>query len=721
MKLFFSILAIFGFSQLLFAQLPQEELEISWRKRLAKGDLLMERASYYNAADYFESVVQERPDDFNAKFKLAMALYESRDYAGCETLFEDVATNKEKKYPEAKFYHGMSVMMQGDRYEEAEKIFKAARKIWPDQKSLDGLRMVKFIKNQQKRCDFVTGLDNQTVSLEVINPGENVNQPYTEFGPTILDEGRRLLFSSLREEEQIILNEENPQMPYAQLYETFVNDQTYTKAEKFQGPFNAPEVHTGNGSYSPDGKKFIFTKCTEEKGANLKCDIFISELDSTGKWQDPYPFEFNTEDYTETHPIITWNDDSTDIIYYSTDRPGGKGGLDIWFCSTRRGKLKNPKTCGSKINSVGDEITPFFDARDTVLYFASNGNKIGFGGFDIYKAKGSEKRFSVALALLPPINSPQDDFDYVHVDKENGYLVSNRPGTTALRNETCCDDIFRFQPKLPEGFNVMGFAYDKKTGEKLDGVSIEIKNTETMTQEGVSVATGDSMFNVFVPLEGAEYVVEGRAPGYVAGEIYANTEGLNPRTDTVFVDVYLTNINDFNKVVLRNVYFDYNKANILPESKASLDTIYNILNESPNLIIELSSHTDSRGRKSYNKLLSQRRAESSKQYLVDKGVEADRIIAIGYGEDELLNNCSDGVECTEIEHQVNRRTEFTVIGELDDALVIYDRREVEAIRKKKEKGDLTGNEVIWDVSDEEFEMMSDDELVRRALEAYKKK
>jgi len=685
---------------LVFSQVHQDDKNLNWRQKLKKANELLDRGSYYNAIDYYKEILKEKTGDPDIMFSLGMAYYGGRDYQSAEEVFKTVFDNDNKKYRKAEYYYALMAKMNG-KYQESFDAFKDFSKHFKSS-GKEGQAMKKQVRNEYKGCELAMQMLADTSNIEITHMSDNINALYTEFSPRLMGDSV-LIFGSLKVDSIIVLNRQNRVMPKARLYESEKIGDVWAPAKEMPGPFNKTRDHTGNGAFSLDGKRFYYTQCSEDKGQNVSCDIYVSDYDN-GKWSNPKKLSINDNKANDTHPWIGPYKNGDEVLYFSSNREGGNGGMDIWYSVIKNnGKdYDAPRNIGRRINTAGDEITPFFDNATGVLYFSSNG-QINVGGFDIFKTKGSGRSWAKPINVGFPINSPVDDMYYVQYnDGENGYLVSNRIGTIAPKSPTCCDDIWSFEKVIPPIFNIMGFVYEKgdTTKTPIDSATIQLFYAESNSVIDSAVSDLDSMYDFFRGTEFKNYRIEARKAGYTAGINTTSTVGLE-LSDTLYVNLYLTPIRKFGKIILRNVYFDFDKAFIREDAKPSLDTIYNVLIENPNIKIELSSHTDSRGSKEYNRDLSQRRADSSRAYLIGRGINPERIVSVGYGEDSLLNNCADGVQCTEIEHQLNRRTEFKVIGEIPNTIIEYDKSEIENVRKKKEEGILQGDEELWEFGPDE--------------------
>jgi len=371
------------------------------------------------------------------------------------------------------------------------------------------------------------------------------------------------------------------------------------------------------------------------------------------KWSDEKAFAYNNaDDYSVGHPSIS--PDGT-IIYFVSDMPGGYGESDIYYCMKRvDNEWSQPQNAGNIINSPGKEVFPYVDA-DGTLFFSSDGHP-GMGGLDIFSSKGSRDDWSAPENLKSPLNSPKDDFSIYYTETgKAGYFSSNRYGGNGS------DDLYSFVASPPVNL-ILAIAtkerFDDNTTGVLTGVNLEITSTSennllpfTNGAPGIYYATAKCK---------DEYELMGLREGYFSSSLTTKMPECITKQDTVFVDLLFTKIIINKPIVLRNIYYDFDKWNIRPDAAIELDKLVKILVDNPEINIELGSHTDCRGSDAYNQKLSQRRAESAVNYIVSMGIDKNRITAKGYGESVLINKCSNGVECTEEEHQMNRRTEFKV-------------------------------------------------------------
>lgn len=661
---------------------------LNWKAKLKKADDLYGSGSYYSAIEYYECALQENPGYADALMGLGMAYYAARDYASALPNFKQAYESDNEKHKMAQYYWGLMQKMTGE-YQAALTTLKDFNKTY---RGTD--REIKGkAKDEYEGCTLAMNLLNQVEkNTHVEHAGKTINDAYTELSPRYYDSDDQILYASLKvvENKDIVLNK-GDKMPHVKVFTSKWNGQKWSPGQEMDA-FNDKKLHTGNVSFSPDGKKAVFTKCSDDKGTDIHCEIFLSE-EQGGSWSDPVSLSFNDKKFSNTHPAFA-SIRGKEAIIFASNREGGTGGMDLWSSTYERGAWQEPRNLGRKINSWGDEITPYFDAKEDILYYSSNG-VVNIGGHDIFKSKISGTRWATPINMGYPWNSSVDDMYYVHNSTgKKGFLVSNREGGIALKSPTCCDDIWSWETVIPPVFWIMGNVYIEgdPTRTPVPDANVDLYYLQADTTLDIRVSSSDTLFAFFRGTEYENFRLDATKQGFTRGTGTTSTVGLGPSDDTVYVDLYLRQI-DTGVIVLRNLYFDLDECYIRTDAVPSLDTVYQILIRNPNIQIELASHTDSRNTHEYNEKLSQCRADSSKAWLVKRGIPEERIVAVGYGERKLLNECADGVPCNNIKHQVNRRTEFRVIGEIPGAIVKYDSREVQAAMQNA--GTNAINQTLW--------------------------
>jgi len=365
------------------------------------------------------------------------------------------------------------------------------------------------------------------------------------------------------------------------------------------------------------------------------------------KYDQPFSeekeFPYNDPSFNSTHPCL-WNNGNAMI--FASDRPGGLGGYDLYVSYKVGNGWSIPINLGNQVNSIGDEMFPSVWG-DSVLFFASNGRP-GLGGADIYKSRIRDGSFQSPEHLGPGFNSSYDDFGLWMIDKRHGYFATNRTAPPGF------DEIYAFE--LPEEcYEGRGMVIDKLTYKPMKNVDVKIYRGDSLLAVVKTDENGFYFFPCFYM--DMKYEIIPEEPKYRADTMY-----VVPRiTKLKELNLYMTPIVEKNMVFTFNdILFEFNKADLLPESKLILDRLADLLKES-GAKVELSAHTDCRGNDSYNLKLSQKRAESCINYLMSQGIPKSNLIARGYGENRIKNHCTNGVICSEDEHAINRRVEIKVL------------------------------------------------------------
>ncbi|OSZ81842.1 hypothetical protein CAP35_00815 [Chitinophagaceae bacterium IBVUCB1] len=643
--------------------------KLPYYKKLRWADGLFREGSYFNAIEYYQQLKQEDERNPYLTYQLAECYWMTRDYAPAAAYYSEVYAMSSKLYPEAIFKSALMLKQQG-RYEDAIVQFNKFITDNPKTFKKEKKRALREIEG----CNMAMNSVKDPQPVTIINAGPNVNTAYTESAPYPLGDSA-LLYSSMSKNTLAEIDKRS-----AEYMSRFMvsRKQTYTeRVDSFQwalefkdGNFNTKKAHVGNGCYSPTGERFYFTKCAEGDSLKVECKIYVSKFEKA-KWSEPQLLgEGINEGGSNTQPFIA-KVGKKEILFFSSNRKlQSRGGYDIWYSviDTRNGSYRRPQNAGKQINTERDEITPYYDTRVNKLYFASNG-WVTMGGFDIYSADGGPSRYANVTNLGYPINTSADEIYYIKdpIGKPDAYVVSNRIGSVALKNPTCCDDIWRIQyePKLV----VLGKVVDRKTSQPMNEVVVKMvdQNGDLKTYNSTD---GSFMFNI---ARTKSYVLNGDRQGYASSRASVNTMDVK-RTDpddTLTVTIYMDEITPVYTFSVSNVYYDYDKADLRPESVASLDSVVNFLKDNPSFNVEVYSFTDGKGKDDYNKKLSEKRAQSVIDYLVGAGIEQTRLVAKGFGAAmPAAPNTTNGKD-NPTGRQLNRRTEFRIVTDVPTRRILY--------------------------------------------------
>ena len=628
----------------------------------------------YEALDLYEKVYTDNKDKAIAA-KIAKLHYVLRDYDKAEKAMSRLVVRDRKgEFTELKYWLAMSLKANG-KYQESIDMFTQYISDGADE------NLKKLAKNEIAGAELGRKA-KQPDNLIVGNIGKEANSPQTEASPSYT--GGELYYSSLQAKDVITLDGKEGDW-YAKIYAATKKGDgaEYGKPEALGTQINREDWHQGNVSVTADGKTMYFTRIELTNNLMTKSAIYCAPKGGDG-WGAAQEATGVNADSLVKHPC-EGELFGEKVLFFVANMPGGKGGDDIYY-APKKGECQFglPVNLGDVINTPGDEATPFY--RDGKLYFSSNGRPT-IGGLDIFESQWNGSVWSAPKAMAMGINSSLDDQFYTQaVDGMSGFVVSNRPGPNNLKSKTCCDDIYAWEIERVKVDLLARTFRLKRKGEKenqpLTGSTVEIIDVTDRNPANVDQKTNAAANEfAFTLLPEKSYMAIATREGYMPDTIKFNTTSVKKSTS---IEKKLTlrlikkepeeRIVKFNEPIrLNNIYYDYDKDNILPEAEPDLQFLVDLMNKYPDMKIELSSHTDSRGRDEYNEDLSQRRAESAKKWMVAKGIVTDRIVPKGYGEKQLLNTCTNGVECTDEQHRLNRRTEFKIIA--GPTTITIERRE----------------------------------------------
>lgn len=500
----------------------------------------------------------------------------------------------------------------------------------------------------------------------------SINSKYSDYGGFMLED--KLYFSSTRPKafNSRVRKYHWNEQPYYNIYtakeqvfnnEKNINFTDVTQVEKLRGVNS--KYHDAGAVITKDGKTMYFTrddyngrKLTTDKEDLSQLKIFTAEL-VNGLWTNIRELPFNSSEFSTRHPALS-PDEKT--LYFVSDRPGGYGKTDVYKVAIHEDKnFGEPVNLGRTINTEGVEMFPFM-SQDSTFYFSSNGH-IGLGGLDVFEsALDKQGDFKGIMNVGVPINSAKDDFAFsVRKHKKTGYFSSNRLGGKGD------DDIYSFvlqEKKKPCNVRIVGQVKDKVTNRLLAGASVTLFDENQQKLDSLIVGK-DAKFEFILPCH-KNFTLIGFKRYYKPHDQIFYTKASVATLTTRKMDLRLNDDFRYSEklemiVNIKPIYFDYNKATIRPDAAVQLDKVVRVMQKYPEIEIRSSSHTDARGKAAYNTKLSERRAQATVQYIIAKGIDPKRISGKGFGESQLVNGCSDGIKCSEEEHQQNRRTEFVIV------------------------------------------------------------
>mgnify|MGYP006099184303 FL=1 len=494
----------------------------------------------------------------------------------------------------------------------------------------------------------------------------NINSQNSEFGPNFYGENK-VIFSSTASGT----GEDEYEWSGEKFLDLFVAEldtlDQLRNTEILKGEINT-KFHESSATFSNDLKTLYFTrnnyingKLSSDRNREVKLKLYKATSDDGVFWNNVVELPFNSDQYSVAHPALSKDGKK---LYFSSDMTGSYGYSDIWYVDIIENNdevnFGEPVNLGPKVNTEFRESFPFIDDND-LLYFSSDG-RIGLGGFDVFKATLNKRGFpNKAQNLAEPINSPFDDFGFVYNNiKKFGYISSNRNGFLGSKS----DEVYKVKLNKCD-YVIEGIVRDGNTKQLIPGATVKLltNNGEILAQVKAD-SNAKYLFDDNFECDKSYIIEVSNGIGYnsVRNEITTNNIS-NKLVEDFDLDWAQECIpNDLECILKLNpIYFDLDKSFITSEARVELNKVYVALIKNPEMRIKIESHTDSRASETYNLKLSIRRAKSTKAWLVNKGISSDRIEENGYGENKLENYCEDDVNCDEKEHQLNRRSVFTII------------------------------------------------------------
>ncbi len=636
---------------------------ISAQKNYLKdADVAYENHQYFNAIElYKQAYTKVKKADSKAKilFKTAVSYHEINDLKAAETYYSKAI---KAKYPDPIAILKLADCLKAQqKYPEAIVEYNNYKKEMPS--DVQG-------ENGVKSCELAQQWKDAKNTPETRLKVENmalINSKESDFSPAYSDKKfTTLIFTSTRQGGTGGIDVTNGQN-HSDLYETKLDKNGKWSTPAPLGTTIISKMNDASVSVSKKGDVMFMTRCPEGKGKQFKCQLFVCKKQGPS-WAEPEELPFNIDSISFAHPAINI---TGKVLYFTSKLPGGYGGKDIWM-STYNDKGKawgDPVNCGPSINTPGDEMFPYMADDDKTLYFSSNFH-LGMGGLDIFKAeKDASGKFTKAPEnLKSPMNSAGDDFGIIFEGKKiRGYFSSNREGGKGS------DDIYSFvlPPLL---FNLNGTVVSAENNEPVQNALIHLKGSSGEMFELKTAADGKYSFKL---KENTSYEVTVATDknttsqtfklGFLANQDLGKLTTVAENESKDFVkDFALTPVKA--EIRFPAVLYELGKADLKPESKDSLNFLYQTLVDNPGIVIELQAHTDSRGNDAKNQTLSEARAKSCVDYLnIEKKIPLDRLKSKGWGEKKLLVkddviNKAKTKEEKEALHQKNRRTVFRILN-----------------------------------------------------------
>ena len=604
-----------------------------------KADNLYDRLAYTDAAQAYQKVLKRGTTDVYVFERLANCYYFINDTKKAEMYYKRVAKSKDAN-PEAIYNYAQTLKANG-KFSDYNTWMKNFAKLSPND-----TRVKEFMKNP----NYIPKIMDDMARYTATNM-EDINSEYADFGGIVY--GKDFYFASGRNTSRKTYqwNEE----PYLEIYKATNVGGTMKNAELLNGDVNT-KYHESNAVISADGKRMYFDRNDyfegdydkSASGINQINLYYAENIDGKG-WSGVVSAPFNNNEYSTGHPALS-QDGNT--LYFVSDMPGGKGGSDIYMVAINSdGSLGTPERLGDNINTEGKELFPYIDSNGT-LYFSSNGH-MGIGGLDVFYAEAQGDGFGVVNNLGKGVNSSADDFAYKYdPTSQSGYVSSNREGGMGS------DDIYMVEAvEIPCEVTIAVLVINENTNAVVAGARVDLYDTM-----GNRLSSKTSNVDGMVSFKAAcdqAHEVQG-----VLADFESNASKVAPANDQkVSATIALKPIEEIiveDQIVLNPILFDLDKSNIKAQAAFELDKVVAVMNKYPEMVIAVGAHTDSRATDAYNLRLSEARAQSTVQYIISKGISGKRISGKGYGESQPKVSCGD--TCSEADHQLNRRSEFTIVN-----------------------------------------------------------
>lgn len=632
----------------------------SQTSQLKMADKKYEHFAYVDASEIFERIVAKGYKSPDVYKKIGNSYYFQGKLQEASKWYGDLF--KEATSVELDYYFRYSDCLKANgEYKKANEILERVAKMNPTDSR---------VKEFDAHKNYLDDIQNNSNRYAIENAG--INSEFSDFGGTFLK--NKFVFTSNRETGS---NAERihswTNQPFSDIYYCDIKDNgNFEEPTLFSTHINTL-VNESSPTFTADGNTMYFTRNNFNKGkfkatTDDKVLLKIYKAVFDGKnWGKVEELPFNSDQYSCAHPALSLDEKT---LYFTSDMPGTIGQSDLFSCAILAdGSYGKPQNLGPIINTEGRESFPFI-SNDNELYFASDGH-LGIGGLDIFVSKQEASAFSKPLNVGTPVNSNADDFGFsIDTKSKIGFFTSNR-----TEKNTGFDDIYKLQELKPLKLEVTieGEIVDEETGKP-------IQDTNTTDSPAATIKLYDNDHNVLAETKAdrkgnysfknvkanGNYYVRAEKEGYATTEIPIRVERFDKQVDNLKMERQLKKVrvgDDLRSALgIKVIHYDLNSWEIRKDATVELAKVKEVLTDYPEMKIDIRAYTDSRYTESYNLYLSEKRALEARNWLIKNGIAPERISAKGFGESVLVNDCKDGVPCSESEHEKNRRSEFIIIG-----------------------------------------------------------
>ncbi|HBI40684.1 MAG TPA: hypothetical protein DDY16_07040 [Tenacibaculum sp.] len=622
----------------------------SYGQRRYAADRYFEEYAYSKSAELYQQLYDKGDRSYDVISRLADSYYFISSFGEAEKSYSDLIDNFEKTVLPEHLFRYSHVLKSNGKTSDSDKWLLRLKNL-----KSDDSRALKLEANKQYFSDY-TNRPKTYINIQNIA----VNTSYSDFGGFVHD-GYFYFSSTQPDSENKKLYKWNNQ-PYLNIYRSLeqpLQDEgnlDVGSAEKVMSL--SSKLHESNAILNKEGSIIYFTRdnTSGDKSKTAKLKIYKGYKQNDGSWGAIEELPFNNDNYSTGHPSLSLDEKT---LYFVSDMPGGFGETDLYKVSILSdGSYGDPENLGSTINTEGREMVPYIGSNNR-LYFASDGH-LGLGALDNFESTIEGSDYGAPMNIGAPVNGPMDDFGFVLDESRNaGYFSSNRDGGKGD------DDIYSFRIyQCKESIN--GVISDATTGSPISGASVRLINAkgEPVSEQ----VTGSSGAYNFTELDCEQkFTVVASQSDYKQGQKEQST--LDEDKKSLNANISLQSLIVEDQIVINPIYFDYDLYTIRADAEYELEHIISVLKAHPNMIIRIESHTDSRGTTNYNKTLSQKRANSTRDYILSRGIAPERIeSAIGYGESQLISDCKS--DCSEEQHEKNRRSYFYITNAPDNIKAI---------------------------------------------------
>lgn len=623
---------------------------------LDQGEQNYDRWAYIDAIKMYEQVYERGYSNQSMIEQLGNAYYFNARYSEAEPYYAQLFHDYDASGIDAAYYHRYAQTLQNTGQEKkAAKYYQLFA-----EKAGATSRVASIQKDETRLRAQIAANSGRADSLRNLA----INSPYSDYGAYVHD--NVFYYASAKDTGNFAVKRHTwTDAAFTSLYTADASDLlSEGNSSKIKGKVKT-KFNEASAVVTQDGQTMYFTRNNLYKGkrrydANKSTKLKLYKAENVdGKWTNITELPFNSDQFNTAHPALS-ADEKT--LYFSSDRPGGFGESDLWRVAIEGDHYGEPENLGAEVNTEKRESFPFVSGK--ALYFSSNG-RVGLGGLDIYGTQIQNNGFGPVQNLGTPFNSKDDDFAYYIDSKtQEGFLSSNRAGGQGN------DDIYGFTQtralKLDCNQELQIKVVDAHSGALIEDATVTLYDA-MYAEQGVSNDYVSPSYRFHHSYDcGDVYRLKAEKEGYITQEIEVSLPYESGVTQAEIVlapeKIPFKEGDDLFQVLnLNPIYFDLDKHNIRPDAALELAKVFAVLEEYPEMEIDIRSHTDSRASHRYNETLSSNRAKSTAQWLIDNGINRNRLTWKGYGETQLINGCADGVDCSEAEHQANRRSEFIII------------------------------------------------------------